>query len=117
MKSLKTYTKDFKIQVCKLILNKNKPVPQLAKAVNVPSHTIYRWIKEYQDYGEDAFVGCGYLRSPEAKLKQLQKTNEKLFRLTRHYNTIGLCRMERCRRKHSKRNIKGFCEVHREIER
>ena len=78
MKSLKTYTKDFKIQVCKLILNKNKPVPQLAKAVNVPSHTIYRWIKEYQDYGEDAFVGCGYLRSPEAKLKQLQKTNEKL---------------------------------------
>lgn len=79
MKSLKTYTKDFKIQVCKLILNKNKPVPQLAKAVNVPSHTIYRWIKEYQDYGEDAFVGCGYLRSPEAKLKQLQKTNEKLM--------------------------------------
>lgn len=78
MKRLKTYTKDFKIQVCKLILNKNKPVPQLAKAVNVPSHTIYRWIKEYQDYGEDAFVGCGYLRSPEAKLKQLQKTNEKL---------------------------------------
>ena len=79
MKSLKTYTKDFKIQVCKLILNKNKPVPQLAKAVNVPSHTIYRWIKEYQDYGEDAFVGCGYLRSPEAKLKQLLKTNEKLM--------------------------------------
>ena len=79
MKSLKTYTKDFKIQVCKLILNKNKPVPQLAKAVNVPSHTIYRWIKEYKDYGEDAFVGCGYLRSPEAKLKQLQKTNEKLM--------------------------------------
>lgn len=79
MKSLKTYTKDFKIQVCKLVLNKNKPVPQLAKAINVPSHTIYRWIKEYQDYGEDAFVGCGYLRSPEAKLKQLQKTNEKLM--------------------------------------
>ena len=74
MKSLKTYTKDFKVQVCKLVLDKNKPVPQLAKAVNVPSHTIYRWIKEYQDYGE----GCGYLRSPEAKLKQLQKTNEKL---------------------------------------
>ena len=79
MKRLKTYTKDFKIQVCKLVLNKNKPVPQLAKAINVPSHTIYRWIKEYQDYGEDAFVGCGYLRSPEAKLKQLQKTNEKLM--------------------------------------
>ena len=44
----------------------------------MPSHTIYRWIKEYQDYGEEAFVGSGYLRSPEAKLKQLQKTNEKL---------------------------------------
>lgn len=78
MKSLKMYTKDFKVQVCKLVLDKNKPVPQLAKAVNVPPHTIYRWIKEYHDYGEDAFVGCGYLRSPEAKLKQLQKANEKL---------------------------------------
>ena len=78
MRSQKKYTKDFKIQVCKLVLDKNKPVPQLAKAVNVPSHTIYRWIKEYQDYGEEAFVGSGYLRSPEAKLKQLQKTNEKL---------------------------------------
>lgn len=78
MKSLKMYTRDFKIQVCKLVLDKNKPVPQLAKAVNVPSHTIYRWIKEYQDYGEEAFVGSGYLRSTEAKLKQLQKTNEKL---------------------------------------
>lgn len=78
MKSLKMYTKSFKIHVCKLVLNKNKPVPQLAKATSVPSHTIYRWIKEYQEYGDDAFVGCGYTRSPEAKLKQLQKDNEKL---------------------------------------
>ena len=78
MRSQKTYTKDFKIQVCKLVLDKNKSVPQLAKAVNIASQTIYRWLKEYQDYGEDAFVGSGYLRSFEAKLKQLQKANEKL---------------------------------------
>ena len=78
MRSQKKYTKDFKIQVCKLVLDKNKSVPQLAKAVNIASQTIYRWLKEYQDYGEDAFVGSGYLRSSEAKLKQLQKANEKL---------------------------------------
>lgn len=78
MRNPKTYTKDFKLHVCKLVLEKNTPVPQLAIAVKVPSHTIYRWIKEYQSYGEDAFAGSGYLRNPDAKLKRLEKINKEL---------------------------------------
>ncbi len=78
MRNPKTYTKDFKLHVCKLVLEKNTPVPQLAIAVKVPSHTIYRWIKEYQAYGDEAFVGSGYLRNPAAQLKRLQKINKEL---------------------------------------
>lgn len=78
MESQKRYTKDFKLYVCKLALEKNTPVRQLSEAVNVPAHTIYRWIKEYRIYGSEGFVGSGYLRNPEAKLRRLQKDNEEL---------------------------------------
>lgn len=78
MRHIKLYPRDFKIHVCKLVLDKKAQVPQLAELVNVPSHTIYRWLNEYRSYGDDAFVGSGYVMNPEAKLKRLQKMNQEL---------------------------------------
>lgn len=78
MRHIKLYPRDFKIHVCKLVLDKKAHVSQLAELVNVPSHTIYRWLNEYRSYGDDAFVGSGYVMNPEAKLKRLQKINQEL---------------------------------------
>jgi transposase len=39
---------------------------------------LYRWIDEYQTYGEDAFVGKGFLRKEDAELRKLKKENERL---------------------------------------
>lgn len=39
---------------------------------------LYRWVTEYQTYGEGAFVGKGRQRSEDAELKKLKKENEYL---------------------------------------
>ena len=39
---------------------------------------LYRWISEYETYGEEAFVGAGHQRSEDAELRKLRKENERL---------------------------------------
>jgi len=74
----KNYTRDFKIQVCKLVVeDKLKPMV-VADQFGLNQVMIYRWVNEYNTYGNQAFVGKGYLKSEDAKLKELEKKLELL---------------------------------------
>ena len=72
------YTKNFKIEVCKLIIEDNIKLQVVADKFSLNQVMVYRWVDEYQTYGDDAFVGKGRLKPEDAKLKKLQQENEKL---------------------------------------
>lgn len=69
----KNYTRDFKIEVCKLVVEENLKPIIVAKQFAIHYGMVYRWVNEYQTYGEQAFVGKGYQQSDDAKVKQMQK--------------------------------------------
>ena len=73
-----TYTKEFKIQACKLVLEEDIKVKIVAEKMGFNHIMLYKWIDEYKTYGEAAFVGKGNLKPEEAKLKKLQRENEQL---------------------------------------
>ena len=65
------YTREFKVKACELVLTDG-----IKLGINVVM--LYRWIDEYQTLGEAAFVGSGHQRPENARLKQLEKENERL---------------------------------------
>lgn len=73
----KDYTKEYKLTAVHLMksgLFKPKQVFELLGGID--RQTVYRWIQEYDQYGEAAFNGKSVL--PGAELKQLQKENSDL---------------------------------------
>lgn len=75
----KTYDRQFKIAAVKMILEDDIPLKSVAEELDVHRNTIYRWLAEYEEYGEDAFPGHGSkLYSYQFEIKKLQKENKEL---------------------------------------
>ncbi len=74
----RSYTKELKKEACRMVIKKTIPARIVAERFNIRVQLLYGWIKEYETYGEEAFVGSGNLRSEDAKLKKLEKENEYL---------------------------------------
>ena len=74
----RTFSKEFKVKACELVIKDGIRHAVVAEKMGINHIMLYRWIDEYKTYGEAAFVGKGYLKSEDAKLKRLQKENEEL---------------------------------------
>lgn len=70
----KHYSKEFKEQAVQLIQDGRK-VPQLAKELGVTSASLYRWQREYENYGKNSFPGNGQakLTDQERRIRELEK--------------------------------------------
>lgn len=74
----KSYTKDFKMQAVKLVLQENIKVAVVAEKFGVHPVVLYRWVSDYKEFGDDAFVGSGHQHAADAALRKLRKQNEML---------------------------------------
>ena len=74
----KHYTREFKEEICKLVINDGIKPMIVAQQFGVNHVMVYRWVNEYQTYGDDAFVGKGHLKPEDAKLKKIMQENERL---------------------------------------
>lgn len=75
----KNYSKEFKWQVVSLILTDGHPVRFVSKQLDVHENTLYRWVSEYEKYGERAFPGHGSREFiSQQEVKRLTKENEQL---------------------------------------
>ena len=72
------YNKEFKVKACELVLKDGISKKTVAEKLGINVIMLYRWIDEYETYGEEAFVGKGNMRKEDAKLKKLLKENEEL---------------------------------------
>ena len=74
----RTYSKEFKVKACELVQKDGIKHKVVAERLGINVVMLYRWIDEYQTFGNDAFVGKGKLRSEDMELKKLRKENERL---------------------------------------
>lgn len=51
------FDRNFKLAAVKLVVNDELPVSDVAKQLDIHYNSLYRWIREYEDYGESAFPG------------------------------------------------------------
>ena len=74
----RTYSKEFKVKACELVKKDGIKHAVVAEKLGIHHVMLYRWIDEYETYGEEAFVGKGRLRGEDAELKRLRKENDRL---------------------------------------
>ena len=57
--SRRVFTREFKIAAVKLIVEDEMDVKDVSKQLGVHANSLYRWVQEYEEYGESAFPGKG----------------------------------------------------------
>lgn len=75
----KTFDKQFKIAAVKLVIEDNMTISEVSKELSIHYNTLYRWISEYEEYGESAFPSHGTaLYSYQYEIKKLKQENLEL---------------------------------------
>ena len=75
----RTFDRQFKFEAVKLIETEQLSVSEVARELNIHPNSIYRWISEYQSYGENAFPGNGSpLHNMQTEIRKLRKENDDL---------------------------------------
>lgn len=74
----RSYSKEFKVKACELVIKDGIKHAVVAEKFGINKIMLYKGIEDYETYGEEAFVGKGYQRTEDAKLKKLEKENERL---------------------------------------
>ena len=74
----RTYSKEFKVKACELVLEEKIAVAVVAEKFGIHHVMLHRWISEYEEFGEEAFVGKGHQKPEDAELRKLRKENERL---------------------------------------
>ena len=73
------FDKQFKLAAVKLVANEEFPVAEVAKELGIHYNSLYRWIREYEEYGDDAFPGHGCaLSGYQNEIRKLQRENDSL---------------------------------------
>jgi transposase-like protein len=77
--SRRKFNREFKMAAVKLILDDELPVSQVAKELAVHANSLYRWVQEYEKYGESAFPGNGStIYDYQAEIHSLERRNRGL---------------------------------------
>lgn len=73
MGNIRSYDKDFKKEVLRLINDTDKRVLDVAKELDIPTTTIHTWKKRARKYNDSAFPGKGNLHESDAEIVKLRK--------------------------------------------
>ena len=76
--SVKHYDKNYKIEVVRRAISRDKNVPDLAKELGIHENTIYKWMREFKKDAGNAFPGSGKLKPEDEELRRLKRENENL---------------------------------------
>ena len=75
----RSFDKQFKMAAVKLVLEDGMTVAEVSKELNIHYNSLYRWVSEYEEYGESAFPGHGSaLYSYQYEIKKLKAENLEL---------------------------------------
>ncbi len=75
----RTFSKEYKLQTTRQVIREGKRITEVSVSLGLSEQTIYRWLREYDKYGEEAFKGFGNIRvDSQYKIKLLEKKNKEL---------------------------------------
>ena len=77
-KKRRQYTKEFKIEAVRLIVEEGRPISEVARELGIGENLLHRWKKEYEEGEIDPFPGQGRLSPEDGELRRLRRENKRL---------------------------------------
>lgn len=78
MTKRKQYTKEFKADAVRLVLEQGYKRTEAARNLGVDPGMLGRWVREYEADTEEAFRGQGNSNEEKAELRRLREENRRL---------------------------------------
>ena len=73
----KAYTKEFKIESVKLVVEQQLKVTEAAQKLGITHSTLSRWVSDFKNHGSNSFPGRGKLLPFDHEKKELEKKLKK----------------------------------------
>lgn len=73
MKNQKRYDKGFKLNAVKLYKESGNSCDEVSKKLGIAKSTLYTWVMEYEEGGEESFKGSGTPKVGNEELYRLRK--------------------------------------------
>ena len=73
MSERRTFTKEFKLEVVKSIIEGGKSLSQVSLELDIKRSVLQRWVAEYRDDPDSAFPGSGQLKPDDAEMARLKR--------------------------------------------
>ena len=77
-KKRRQYTKEFKIEAVRLIIEEGRPISEVARELGIGENLLHRWKKKYEEGEIDPFPGKGRLSPEDEELRRLRRENKRL---------------------------------------
>ena len=77
-KKRRQYTKEFKIEAVRLIVEEGRPISEVARELGIGENLLHRWKKKSEEGKIDPFPGKGRLSPEDEELRQLRRENKRL---------------------------------------
>jgi transposase len=72
MKARRKFSKEFKQTAVRQLAN-GKSAAEVARALEVHPSDLYRWRRELEEHGADAFIGTGRKRADDDRVAELER--------------------------------------------
>ena len=77
-KRRKRFDRQFKIDAVSMVINGGRSVSEVARDLGIDENTLYRWKRNLEGKGSDAFPGKGRLGPQEEELRRLRRELEQV---------------------------------------
>ena len=78
MERRRTFSREFKLEAVKLVIERGVAVVQAAKDLDVHENVLRKWARELRDAPQEAFPGNGKQKAQDAEIARLRKEVAKL---------------------------------------
>lgn len=78
MAKRKHYSREYKIETVKAIVDGGANAAELARDLGVHPNTVYKWVQEFSSKPAAAFPGKGHLSHEAEEIRQLKREVERL---------------------------------------
>ncbi len=72
-KPRKKYSREFKLEAVKMVVEQGRTVPEVAENLGVSETVLYRWKAKFLEDGDLAFPGHGRLKPDDEELRRLRR--------------------------------------------
>ena len=77
-KKRRQYTKEFKIEAVRLIIEEGRPISDVARELGIGENLLHRWKKKYEEGKIDPFPDKGRLSPEDEEMRRLRRENKRL---------------------------------------